>query len=165
MKQSRQTSFVKSVISTAVGFGVSLTAQWIILPLLGIAASLDQNLKFATIMTVISIARGYLLERVFEFFGMRVKLSAFAVAVLSERQRQVSVEGWDAAHDDAHCIGELAMAGAAYAIGDRRGEPPGIWPWSIEWWKPEGGLRRNWVKSAALIIAEGEKFDRNRKRK
>lgn len=161
MKQSRSTSLKKSIISTAAGFGVSLAAQYTVLPWLGVTASLEQNIKLAVIMTVISILRGYLLERFFEFVGMRVRLSPFAQAVLAERQRQKDAEGWDDAHDDGHYFGELAMAGAAYAIGGFD-KPPAIWPWSDEWWKP-AGFRRNWVKAAALILAEGEKFDRARK--
>lgn len=166
MKQSRSTSFLKSIISTAVGFALSLFLQWLILPwLIGAPVSLNANLTFAAIMTAVSIARGYLLERFFEMMGWRHRMSPFANAVLAERARQRDVEGWDDAHDDAHRDGHLAFAGAAYAIGDLHGNPPGLWPWSTDWWKPEGGRRRNLVKSAALILAEGEKFDRNRKRK
>jgi hypothetical protein len=175
MKQSRSTSFLKSVISTGAGFGISLFAQWAILPLLGVTISLHQNISFAIIMTVISIARGYLLERVFEFFGMRMKLSPFAYAGLAERVRQKDVEGWDESHDDAHAQGELARAAAAYALGERviycerwqdskTVEVTGrlIWGWDHDWWKP-ADYRRNLVKAVALLIAEGERFDRNRK--
>jgi hypothetical protein len=172
MKQSRSTSLIKSIISTAVGFSISLAAQVTILPLLGVTVSLHQNITFAIIMTVISILRGYALERVFEFFGMRVKMSAFAHAVLAERMRQIDVEGWDHGHDDMHAYGELATAGAAYAkqaachIDDHahvlqqpKYYQPNFWPWSAEWWKPTG-FRRDLVKACALILAEGEKFDR-----
>lgn len=167
MKQSRSTSLLKSLVSTAVGFGFSLFLQWLVLPiLLGVPIPLAANLSFATLMTVVSILRGYILERFFEWMGWRVRLSPFAVAVLAERQRQQSAEGWDAAHDDTHAMGELAKAGAAYAIGGGVGsDPPEVWPWSWDWWKPEGGIRRNWIKASALILAEGEKFDRNRKNK
>src|SRR5437879_3248415 len=166
MKQSRQTSFLKSLISTAAGFAIGLGSQYFILPLLGVAISLHQNISFAIIMTAISIARGYLLERVFEFFGMRVRLSAFMQAAIAERRRQVDVEGWSLDHDDAHGAGDLALAGACYAesAGMERTRVPSNWPWNDEWWKP-AGFRRDLVRAAALIIAEGEKFDRNRRRK
>ena len=173
MKQSRSTSFLKSLISTAAGFTIGLASQYFILPLLGVAISLHQNITFAVIMTVISIARGYLLERVFEFFGMRVRLSAFMQAAIAERFRQIEQEGWSTSHDDLHPVGELAAAGSCYAImptwrrradDDFGPEPPMTWPWSESWWKPRDN-RRDLVRACALIIAEGEKFDRNRKRK
>lgn len=179
MKQSRSTSLLKSVISTAVGFGLSLLLQWLILPvLIGAPVPLHANLTFAAIMTAVSIGRGYVLERFFEMMGWRVRMSAFTMAVLAERQRQKDVEGWDEAHDDQHAPGELATAGAAYAkqagwhlnnpIADparsRRLTMPNWWPWDLQWWKPTG-FRRDLVKACALVIAEGEKFDRNRKSK
>lgn len=169
MKQSRSTSLLKSVISTAVGFSLSLFLQWLILPLLlGVPMPLHANLTFAAIMTVVSIGRGYLLERFFEMMGWRVRMSPFAMAVLAERQRQQDVEGWDDAHDDReHGEGDLAMAGAFYARyagSPPQSEPPSGWDWGDRWWKP-AGFRRDLVKACALIIAEGEKFDRNRKRR
>jgi hypothetical protein len=181
MKQSRSTSLLKSLISTAVGLGLSIFLQWLILPmLLGIPIPLDANLKFAALMTAVSIARGYLLERFFEWMGWRVKLSPFMHAVLFECGRQRDVEGWSIEHDDEHERGELARAGACYALGhsptfvpdphDRSGKalirisPKSLWPWDGAWWKPQD-FRRDMVRSAALIIAEGDKFDRSRKQK
>lgn len=168
MKQSRLTSLLKSSVSTAVGFGVAFVANMLILPWFGLPISHADNLLLTTIYTVISIARGYLLERLYEALGWRTRLSAFAMAVLAERQRQQDVEGWSLSHDDEHAEGELARAGAAYAVFTA-GRVEGalvrsIWPWSLDWWKP-AGFRRDLVKAAALIIAEGEKHDRNRKRR
>jgi hypothetical protein len=173
MKQSRLGSFGESVIGTAAGFFISLAAQYFILPLLGVAIAWHQNIAFAVIMTVISIARTYVLRRVFEFFRISRKFSAAMQAVIAERFRQVEVEGWSVEHDDEHQTGELARAGAAYAInapahvGLCRLSPFEItlkvWPWSNEWWKP-GGFRRDLIKAAALILAEIERHDRGRKR-
>jgi hypothetical protein len=175
MKQSRLTSWLESITSTAVGFGISLAAQWFFLPLLGVEIALHQNLMFAAIMTVISIGRGYVMRRVFEHFGIRTKLSPFVQAVLAERRRQIEVEGWSIEHDDEHAAGELSRAGAAYAAyahahldvrsGFKNfGYASTIWPWAREWWKPTE-FRRDLVKGCALIVAEGERHDRNRKRK
>lgn len=163
MKQSRATSFIKSCVSTAVGFAVAFFANMLILPFFGLDISHSANLLLTTIYTVISIARGYVLERAFEAMGWRVRMSAFATAVLAERQRQVTEEGWSLSHDDEHRIGDLARAGGCYAhLAGSQSEPPTFWPWEYEWWKPMG-FRRDLVKAAALIVAEGEKFDRNRK--
>jgi hypothetical protein len=80
--------------------------------------------------------------------------------VIAERKRQIDVEGWSHEHDDAHSLGELAAAGAAYAIRDRAdSNPPTFWPWDWRWWKPKD-RRRNLVRAAALIVAEIERLDR-----
>ncbi|MET4307918.1 hypothetical protein [Bradyrhizobium sp. RT4b] len=167
MKQSKFMSLVESVINIVVGFGISLAAQVYFLPLLGVTISFRQNLTFALIMTAVSIARSFALRRVFEALHIRRPLSPFMQAVIAERFRQVEGEGWSTEHDDAHAPGELARAGGCYA--DRAGLPgrslsdiPARWPWSRDWWKP-AGFRRDLVRAGALIIAEGEKFDRNRK--
>lgn len=172
MKQSKIMSLLESVINIAVGFGISLAAQIYFLPLLGVQISLSQNVTFALIMTVISIARSFALRRVFEALHIRRPLSPFMQAVIAERFRQIEGEGWSTGHDDSHAVGELAAAGSCYAIMptwrrrphpnvDDRG-PPMVWPWALEWWKPRDN-RRDLVRAGALIIAEGEKFDRNRK--
>lgn len=175
MKQSRATSLLKSCVSTVVGFGVAMVANALVLPLFGYTPTLTENVLLTTIYTAISIARGYALERIFEALGWRTRMSAFALAVLAERQRQIAVEGWTPEHDDEHRQGDLALAGVSYvrerAIQTSRGEPdrsigspPGSWPWSREWWKPTD-YRRDMVKGCALILAEGERFDRQRKPK
>ena len=51
-------------------------------------------------MTAISIARGFLLRRLFEALHIRRPLSPFMQAVIAERVRQVEVEGWSSEHDD-----------------------------------------------------------------
>jgi hypothetical protein len=90
--------------------------------------------------------------------------------VMNERHRQWDEEKFDPAHDDAHINFELGKAAAAYLgeaiIKDKtraehatRGYPPGIWPWSREWWKPKD-RRRDLVRAAALAIAEIERLDR-----
>lgn len=176
MKQSRLMSMLESIINITVGFGIGLGAQLLFLPMLGVQVSLSQNLVFALIMTGISIVRSYLLRRMFEALQIRRPLSPFMQAVIAERYRQIEVEGWDATHDDgSHSTGSLSAAGAAYALGEEVHrcerwqdgsfvEVTGrlLWPWDIDWWKPQG-FRRNQVKAAALIIAEGERFDRARK--
>lgn len=173
MKQSRVMSFVESIINIVVGFGISVAAQAIFLPLLGVPIPWRANLAFAVIMTVISIARSYVLRRLFEALHIRRPLSPFMQAVIAERFRQVEAEGYDATHDNEHDDGELARAGAAYAIqagshvhADRRSS--GIWEIANRVW-PFGvpmklySFRRDLVRACALIIAEGDRHDRMRK--
>lgn len=177
MKQSKLMSMLETTLSTAAGFGLSLLLQWLILPvLIGVSIPLHTNLAFAAIMTVASLVRGFVLRRLFEALHIRRPLSAFMHAVVAERYRQIEQEGWSVEHDDEHEPGEMALAGAAYArtayvhLLDGPGilswaeRKPGFWPWAATWWKPTG-FRRDLVKACALIIAEGEKFDRNRKRR
>jgi hypothetical protein len=166
MKQSRATSFLKSAVSTAVGFIVALGANALVLPLFGFHPNLAENLQITSIYTVISIARGYLLERAFEALGWRTRMSAFAVAVLAERARQKAVEGWSELDDDRCAPLELANAGAAYATTAGLGlaHPPRFWPWYKTEWKPYS-LRRDLIRAGALILAEGERADRMRTRK
>lgn len=85
--------------------------------------------------------------------------------IAAERQRQVSVEGWSAAHDDQHDSGELIGAAIAYAVQARSlyrpitAVPP-EWPWDFEWWKPSPDRIRNLVKAGALIAAEIDRLQR-----
>ncbi|MCO6013081.1 hypothetical protein NFP34_06805 [Enterobacter hormaechei] len=88
-------------------------------------------------------------------------LSNAVQSVISERQRQQSVEGWTPEHDDEHTEGEMAEAAACYAMfANNQGfSVPGLWPWAREWWK-QSGQRRDLVKAGALILAEIERIDR-----
>jgi hypothetical protein len=89
--------------------------------------------------------------------------------IAEERSRQIEREGWMPEHDDAHVDGSLALAAAAYARNASdpwpdTWPPPDWWPWAAEWWKPRDP-RRDLVRSAALIVAEIERLDREEKRK
>ena len=95
---------------------------------------------------------------------------AGALAIVSERLRQIEQEGWTAEHDDKYDNFELVWAGITYAAhasirNDRerdRTRPSG-WPWADAWWKPED-RRRNLVKAGALIAAEIDRIDRAAKK-
>lgn len=77
--------------------------------------------------------------------------------IAQERIRQVTVEGWDAAHDAEHAPGELAIAGACYALEGATALThhflTAMWPWGKEWWKPKTPMR-NLARAGALIAAE-----------
>jgi len=87
----------------------------------------------------------------------------------AERQRQISSEGWNEAHDDQHWNGELCAASACYAkdvactlggLINYETAPDG-WPWDAEWWKPtpEDPIRQL-TKAGALIAAEIDRLQR-----
>ncbi len=63
--QSRKGSLIESVLSTAVGFCVTMLANLIIFPAYGIKITMAQNIQIVMIMTVISILRQYFMRRIF----------------------------------------------------------------------------------------------------
>ena len=100
------------------------------------------------------------------------KLDAGGVGLIAiERARQIEEEGWSTDRDDGHTHGELAAAGARYALeaiseGDRSfGDDlhEDLWPWEDEWWKPNGDPVCALIKAGALIAAEIDRIQRRRK--
>jgi hypothetical protein len=89
--------------------------------------------------------------------------------IAAERQRQVSGEGWTAAHDDGHDSGQMAQAAAVYAqvasnqiAGGPVALEPSMWPWESKWYKPYSDPIRNLAKAGALIAAEIDRLQRER---
>jgi len=66
MKQSRAMSLVEAVANVAVGYGIAVMTQILIFPIFGLHTTLAQNLKMGAVFTVVSIARSYVLRRLFE---------------------------------------------------------------------------------------------------
>lgn len=96
--------------------------------------------------------------------------SSAITSVLIERQRQITQEGCDEAHDDEHTRGQLADAAGVYALWQTATSLVGsylvakkvlerLWPWDDSWLKPRKH-RENCVRAAALLIAEIERLDR-----
>lgn len=94
--------------------------------------------------------------------------------ILSERTRQIEVEGFNEAHDDQHGFSELARAAAVYAtyaalpeFDREQGKKFGphhygalmLWPWEAAYFKLSDP-RRDMIKAAALLVAEIERLDR-----
>ena len=81
--------------------------------------------------------------------------------IAAERQRQIEVEGWTAAHDDKWVDWQLAKAAICYALPNQkeRHVVPFHWPWQPEWWKPKD-RRQDLIRAAALLVAEIERLDR-----
>jgi hypothetical protein len=75
--------------------------------------------------------------------------------IAAERQRQVREEGWTPEHDAQHRGGQLRVAALCYAChaGDYRLQPPLIWPWHPDSWKPKDAIT-DLVRAGALIAAE-----------
>ncbi len=79
MKQSRAMSLVEAIANVAVGYGVAVVTQILIFPVFGLHTTLAQNLKIGALFTVVSIARSFVLRRLFEAIRIRgVQRSAAA---------------------------------------------------------------------------------------
>jgi hypothetical protein len=90
-----------------------------------------------------------------------------AELIATERERQVTEEGYDAAHDRGHADDLIAaavgyaQAGAADIEGSKYpswvandpADPAIDWPWHPDYWKPTGDPVRDLVKAGALIAA------------
>lgn len=87
--------------------------------------------------------------------------------IAEERQRQIEKEGWTAEHDAEHINGEIAIAGAVYAMRPLINEVmlkedgiPYLWPWDGNWYKPTPENRvRELQKAGALIAAEIDRLN------
>lgn len=63
--QTRIQSLIEAWANVAIGYFVALAAQLIVLPLCDIEVSMSQNIQIGLIFTAVSIARSYLLRRIF----------------------------------------------------------------------------------------------------
>ncbi|EAR6586253.1 hypothetical protein FHE25_10640 [Salmonella enterica] len=98
------------------------------------------------------------------------QVSAAQADIISERQRQITGEGFTPEQDDKYDREELVSAAISYirlaTIWKdkdpdcyRKSSAPMSWPWSPEWWKPTNP-RRDMIKGIALLIAALERRDR-----
>ena len=66
MKQSRFMSLVEAIANVVVGYGIAVLTQLVVFPWFGLPAHLDDALAIGAIFTIVSIARGFALRRLFE---------------------------------------------------------------------------------------------------
>ena len=64
-------SLVEACVSTVVGFGVALAAQFVIFPWYGIHIDVEQNIEIVIWFTVLAIVRQYFFRRIFNFITHR----------------------------------------------------------------------------------------------
>ncbi len=67
--QTKKGSMIEAVVNVLVGYGVAVSSQVVVFPLLGIEVALHTNLLIGLIFTVISLVRSYLLRRLFTTMG------------------------------------------------------------------------------------------------
>jgi hypothetical protein len=73
VKQSRSMSLIESVANVAVGYVLAIATQMVVFPVFGIEAALGEHLAIGAAFVMVSLARGYLLRRLFE--GLRCSRS------------------------------------------------------------------------------------------
>ena len=69
MRQSRLMSLVEGVANVVVGLLLAVATQVVVFPVLGLQASLGQNVRLALVFTGVSLMRSFVLRRLLE--GLR----------------------------------------------------------------------------------------------
>lgn len=90
--------------------------------------------------------------------------------IAEERKRQIESEGWTSEHDQTHVEGELANAGALYAMTEEMRDYIDIkwgndqwlnfWPFDLNWLKftPKDRVKQL-CKAGAMIAAEIDRLN------
>ena len=71
MKQSRMMSMIEAITNVLVGYALAIVTQIVVFPWFGIEAALHEHLAIGTAFVAISLARSYLLRRLFEVMRAR----------------------------------------------------------------------------------------------
>lgn len=71
MKQSRLQSAIETATSTAIGFVIAFAATALVLPAFGYRVSHSDNFWITCIFTAISLARGWCVRRLFDWWHHR----------------------------------------------------------------------------------------------
>ena len=71
MKQSRTMSMVEAAANVVVGYVLAIATQIVVFRWFGIETGLGEHLSIGLAFVGVSLARGYLLRRVFEAIRMR----------------------------------------------------------------------------------------------
>ncbi len=65
MSQTKKGSFAEAVMNTVIGWAVNYTANLIVLPWFGFNVTYAQAFYIGCVFTVISVARSYIMRRIF----------------------------------------------------------------------------------------------------
>jgi hypothetical protein len=69
MRQPRVMSLFEAITNVVVGYGLAVATQIVVFPGFGIEAALGEHLAIGIVFACFSLARGYLLRRLFERVG------------------------------------------------------------------------------------------------
>jgi hypothetical protein len=66
MMQSRRMSLLEATANVTAGYGLAVMTQMAVFPLFGLYLSASDNLQLALVFTSVSMARTYIIRRLFE---------------------------------------------------------------------------------------------------
>ena len=66
MPQSRVMSLIEATTNVVVGYVLAIATQLAVFPLFGLEAALGEHLAIGAVFVMVSLARSYLLRRLFE---------------------------------------------------------------------------------------------------
>ena len=66
MQQSRVMSFIEATTNVVVGYVLAILTQLAVFPLFGLEAAFGEHLAIGAVFVMVSLARSYLLRRLFE---------------------------------------------------------------------------------------------------
>jgi hypothetical protein len=88
--QKKSHSFIEVCINTAIGYFVALLTQIITFPWFDIEVTYKQQFLIGLIFTIVSIARGYFVRRLFNYLNIKNKPSKKA----KEKQLHEDIESF-----------------------------------------------------------------------
>ncbi len=79
--QNKLDSFIEACINVLLGFGISVLANIVIFPIVGVVASTTQLLGIGIFMTFVSVARSYFVRRVCDKHLLKLRKSIYEKVV------------------------------------------------------------------------------------
>ena len=73
--QSRRQSLIEAITNVVVGYALAVLTQMMVFPRFGLQVSLGDNLAIGAMFVLISLARSYVLRRLFERLKEQKKTS------------------------------------------------------------------------------------------
>ena len=70
-RQSRRMSLLEAIANVLVGYGIAVVTQLIVFSWFGLPARVGDALAIGGVFTIVSLARSYLLRRLFEAIRVR----------------------------------------------------------------------------------------------
>ena len=95
-EQSRRMALVEAVANVVVGYGLAILIQLLVFPVFGIDVTLGENLAIGSVFIVVSMARSYVLRRLFE----RIRSAGLRREAAALRRTAASIGMW---------VGQLPM--------------------------------------------------------
>lgn len=68
--QTRRRSAIEAIMNVIIWYVIALCAQLVIFPIFGGHFTIEQNLKIGALFTLVSLARSYLLRRLFNHIAL-----------------------------------------------------------------------------------------------